>query len=158
MSARATLAVIFGGRSPEHEVSVVSARSIMREADPARFEAVPFGITRGGAWLAPAETRRRLEAIEAGRADHLGDERPAGPFAAGDVLAALAAADAAFPIVHGRTGDNRAESNKKIILDTMPPFNRSKKKRRFAFLKRVLLNFLDFFEIACQFRLPSFDL
>ena len=108
MSARATLAVIFGGRSPEHEVSVVSARSIMREADPARFETVPFGITRGGAWLAPAETRRRLEAIEAARADHLGDERPAGPFAAKGVLAALAAADAAFPIVHGRTGEDGA--------------------------------------------------
>ena len=108
MSARATLAVIFGGRSPEHEVSVVSARSIMREADPARFEAVPIGITRGGAWLAPAETRRRLEAIEAGRADHLGDERAAGPFAPAEALAALAAADAAFPIVHGRTGEDGA--------------------------------------------------
>ena len=44
MSAAARLAVIFGGRSPEHEVSVVSARSIMREADPERFELVPIGI------------------------------------------------------------------------------------------------------------------
>ena len=112
MSARAdgrtTLAVIFGGRSPEHEVSVVSARSIMREADPGRFETVPFGITRGGAWLPPAETRRRLEAIAAGRGGHLGDECAAGPFAAAGVLAELSAADAAFPIVHGPTGEDGA--------------------------------------------------
>ena len=45
---RLQLAVICGGQSPEHPVSVVSARSILREADPARFEVVPFGITRVG--------------------------------------------------------------------------------------------------------------
>ena len=40
VSDRTRLAVILGGRSPEHEVSVVSARSIIREADPERFEVV----------------------------------------------------------------------------------------------------------------------
>ena len=57
---RQKLGVIFGGRSMEHEVSVVSARGVMREADPERFEVVPFGITRHGAWLTPDETRARL--------------------------------------------------------------------------------------------------
>ena len=57
MSARTRLGVIFGGRSPEHEISVISARSILREADPERFDAIPIGITRGGAWLDADETR-----------------------------------------------------------------------------------------------------
>lgn len=44
--------VIFGGRSGEHEVSLMSARSVMAALDPARYEVVPIGITKGGQWLA----------------------------------------------------------------------------------------------------------
>ena len=101
-----TLGVIFGGRSPEHEISVISARSIMREADADRFEIVPFGITRGGAWLTPSETRHRIDAVEAGRSRDMGHDEPEGPFADADTLAALAAVDVAFPIVHGPTGED----------------------------------------------------
>ena len=43
--------VIFGGRSGEHEVSLVSASSIIRALDPAKYEVVPIGITREGRWL-----------------------------------------------------------------------------------------------------------
>jgi D-alanine-D-alanine ligase len=106
VNERTRLAVIFGGRSPEHEISVVSARSIMREADAERFELVPFGITRGGAWLTPDETRRRLRAVDAGAASHLGEEKGAGLLAAAEVLAALSTVDVAFPIVHGRNGED----------------------------------------------------
>ncbi len=100
------MAVICGGRSPEHAVSVVSARSILREADPARFEAVPFGITRGGRWLTPDETRRRLISVEAGETDTLGEDSGAGVLAAAEVLAALADVDVVFPIVHGPIGED----------------------------------------------------
>ena len=106
MSERTRLAVIFGGRSPEHEISVISARSIMREADAERFEIVPFGITRGGAWLTPDETRRRLEHVEAGHTGDLGAEEDAGLVGSADAIAHLAAADVAFPIVHGRSGED----------------------------------------------------
>jgi D-alanine-D-alanine ligase len=44
--------VIFGGRSGEHEVSLLSAASIIRALDPARYEVVPIGITREGRWVA----------------------------------------------------------------------------------------------------------
>ena len=106
VSAAARLAVIFGGRSPEHEVSVVSARSIMREADPERFELVPIGITRGGFWLTPDETGHRLEAIEAGKTASLGEEEGGGIAARADALGALAEVDVVFPIVHGRSGED----------------------------------------------------
>ena len=105
---RLRLGVVFGGRSPEHEVSVVSARSILREADPERFETVPIAITRGGAWLGPEETARRLARAEAGETDAMGDEPGAGLFAYPEVLAALQGVDVVVPIVHGRTGEDGA--------------------------------------------------
>lgn len=105
-ASRLRLAVICGGRSPEHAVSVVSARSILREADPTRFEAVAFGITRGGRWLTPDETRLRLARVEAGETDTLGDEVGDGLLSSPAALAALAEMDVVFPIVHGRMGED----------------------------------------------------
>ncbi len=103
MSGRERLAVIFGGRSPEHEVSVVSARSVMREADAARFEVVPFGITKGGRWLSPDVTRARLDG-EGAR--DLGYEEARGVLDTPAVLGELASVDAVFPIVHGPLGED----------------------------------------------------
>jgi len=108
MSTRARqqrLGVIFGGRSPEHEVSVTSARSVMREADAARFEVVPFGITKGGRWLTPVETRTRLEDATSERRD-LGFEDARGVLDTPEVLGELASMDAVFPIVHGPLGED----------------------------------------------------
>ncbi len=48
---RIRVGVVFGGRSVEHEVSLVSARAIMKALDPARYEVVPIGITRQGRWV-----------------------------------------------------------------------------------------------------------
>jgi D-alanine-D-alanine ligase len=105
-SGRQRLAVIFGGRSTEHEVSVASARSIMGEADPARFDVVPFGITRGGAWLTLPETQRRLALVEAGETRAIGEDPGGSVLAYPDVLAALRTVDVAFPIVHGTFGED----------------------------------------------------
>jgi len=49
--ARLRVGVIYGGRSVEHEVSLVSARAIMQALDPRRYEVVPIGITRQGRWV-----------------------------------------------------------------------------------------------------------
>ncbi|MXZ62571.1 MAG: D-alanine--D-alanine ligase [Chloroflexi bacterium] len=116
MSARTRLGVIFGGRSPEHEVSVVSGRSIMREADPERFEVVPFGITRGGAWLTPQETLRRIDRLQVGEYGDLGDEDE-DLLSFPDVLASLATIDVAFPIVHGRSGEDGSLQGLLEVLD-----------------------------------------
>ncbi|MBW3627022.1 MAG: D-alanine--D-alanine ligase [Actinobacteria bacterium] len=50
--ARARLVVLFGGRSAEHDVSCVSAASVLGALDPARYEIRPVGITRDGRWVA----------------------------------------------------------------------------------------------------------
>ena len=51
MAERLRVALLFGGRSAEHDVSVMSAGNVFRALDPARYETAPIGITRSGAWL-----------------------------------------------------------------------------------------------------------
>lgn len=50
-SDKLRIAVLFGGRSAEHDVSVLSATNVVRALDPAKYEAVPVFITREGLWL-----------------------------------------------------------------------------------------------------------
>ena len=56
------VAVLLGGKSGEHEVSITSARSVMAALDPARWEVLPIGIAKDGQWLTPSETRSALDA------------------------------------------------------------------------------------------------
>ena len=52
--SRIRVAVLMGGRSSEHDVSLASARSVIAALDPARYETVPVAIGRDGRWaLAP---------------------------------------------------------------------------------------------------------
>lgn len=57
---RLRVGVIFGGRSGEHEVSLLSAASVMAALDPARYEVVPIGIAKDGRWLAGPAALERL--------------------------------------------------------------------------------------------------
>src|SRR3954468_1887131 len=56
---RLRVGVLFGGRSAEHEISILSARNVIAALDPERFEAIPIGITRDGRWIQQS-TRRLL--------------------------------------------------------------------------------------------------
>ena len=46
-----TLGVVFGGASSEHEISCLSAASVLANLDPARYRVLPVGITKGGLWF-----------------------------------------------------------------------------------------------------------
>ena len=48
---RLRIAVLFGGRSAEHDVSVMSATNVMGALEPSKYEAVPIFVTREGEWL-----------------------------------------------------------------------------------------------------------
>ena len=50
------IGVIFGGRSGEHDVSLVSAASIMKALDKNKYEIIPIGVTRTGVWLTDVTT------------------------------------------------------------------------------------------------------
>jgi D-alanine-D-alanine ligase len=102
---RTRLGVVFGGRSVEHEVSVVSAMDVLREADPARFDVVPFGVTRDGRWLTPEETRGQLEREEPLFSKRIEADVP--PIARRpEVIEALAGVDVVFPLIHGVNGED----------------------------------------------------
>jgi D-alanine-D-alanine ligase len=61
MSKKLRVGILFGGRSGEHEVSLLSAASILSAIDRRKFEVVPIGITREGRWLAAADAHSLLE-------------------------------------------------------------------------------------------------
>ncbi len=58
---RIKVGVIFGGRSPEHEVSIVSAASIIRALNPEKYEVLPIAITPEGRWLASPDALNLLK-------------------------------------------------------------------------------------------------
>jgi D-alanine-D-alanine ligase len=104
-SRRLRVAIIFGGRSGEHEVSVASARSVMAAVDQERFEVVPVAIARSGAWLTEEETRAALARIEGQDLATIQVEGE-GLLARPAVLALLNDVDIAFPVLHGTQGED----------------------------------------------------
>jgi D-alanine--D-alanine ligase (EC 6.3.2.4) len=54
------LALIFGGRSGEHEISIISARSIVQAIDHSRYHITPIYITKDGKWLGKTLSQRVL--------------------------------------------------------------------------------------------------
>jgi D-alanine-D-alanine ligase len=105
--ARTRLAILYGGRSAEHQVSVVSARSVMEALDPDRFEVVPIAITREGAWLLPDRSPLELTASDGA----LPEVEAAGKEVAlrpehGLAEAGPSPVDVVFPILHGPFGED----------------------------------------------------
>jgi|SRR5215472_6685111 len=73
---RLRIGVLFGGRSGEHEVSLLSAASVLKAIDKDKYEVVPIGISKEGRWLTPAHAERLLRGEsreEGGRPLRAGD-------------------------------------------------------------------------------------
>ena len=67
------MGILFGGRSGEHEISLLSAASVFDAIDKKRFEVVPIGITKEGRWVTAADAHNLLAGKAAGessRATH----------------------------------------------------------------------------------------
>jgi D-alanine-D-alanine ligase len=105
-SSRLQLGIIFGGRSGEHEVSVVSAQHVIAAADRERFDVVPIGITRSGAWLTPQETEAILSRDDAAYQKTLGAGSGEGLLARPLALEVLSQVDVVFPLIHGPYGED----------------------------------------------------
>src|SRR5271157_4330788 len=54
------IGILFGGRSGEHEVSLLSAASILKAIDRKKYDVVPIGITKEGRWVTAAEAQQLL--------------------------------------------------------------------------------------------------
>ena len=108
------MAVLFGGRSAEHEISCISARYVIDALDPERNEVVPIGITKDGRWhllagppALPAETGRMPEVTGArGHAVELATEGASSELVAAD--GTRAPIDVVFPVLHGPMGEDGA--------------------------------------------------
>jgi len=61
MQKKLRVGILFGGRSGEHEVSLLSAASVLKSIDREKFDVVPIGITKEGRWLAAADAHDLLE-------------------------------------------------------------------------------------------------
>ena len=61
MEKRLRVGILFGGRSGEHEVSLLSAASVLKAIDREKFDVVPIGITKEGRWLAASDANSLLE-------------------------------------------------------------------------------------------------
>jgi D-alanine-D-alanine ligase len=99
---RLRVALVFGGRSGEHEVSVVSARSVSRALDRERYEVLPMAIDRSGLWADP-ETSERVLAGSADRADGVLGFSGRQPL---DPRLLEGGIDLAFPVLHGPYGED----------------------------------------------------
>jgi D-alanine-D-alanine ligase len=117
MAQRLRVGVIFGGRSAEHEVSVASARSVLRAMDPERYEPVLIGIDREGRWLLEDASRLLLDA--AGTLPALSSQGATSarevalvPHGRSNALVDLEARsdlgtlDVVFPVLHGPYGED----------------------------------------------------
>ena len=60
MKKKLRVGILFGGRSGEHEVSLLSAASVLKAIDRTRYEVVPIGITKQGRWLISGDAERLL--------------------------------------------------------------------------------------------------
>jgi D-alanine-D-alanine ligase len=121
MAKKLRVGILFGGRSGEHEVSLLSAASILKAIDRSKFDVVPIGITKEGRWLAGGDAHNLLAngAAEAPRQLRAGDPEstpgakllhegiptlmapepgPQGP--AGKAI------DVVFPVLHGTFGED----------------------------------------------------
>jgi D-alanine-D-alanine ligase len=59
--AKIRVGILFGGRSGEHEVSLLSAASVLHAIDKTKYEVVPIGITKEGRWLTAENAERLLK-------------------------------------------------------------------------------------------------
>jgi D-alanine-D-alanine ligase len=110
---RLRVGILFGGRSGEHEVSLLSAASILKAIDPKKYEVVPVGITKEGRWV----TSFGAEALLSGTATaalgegSVGSDEALAPSTAGTGIQPTALGeslkvDVIFPVLHGTFGED----------------------------------------------------
>ena len=105
-----TVAVIFGGQSSEHEVSRVSASSIISNLDSEKYYVIPVGITKSGKWMI---YNGPIENIKNGEWEKFGTPAILSPDASQKGLlklvgdkAKLIPIDLAFPVLHAKYGED----------------------------------------------------
>ncbi|GAA3067245.1 D-alanine--D-alanine ligase family protein [Streptomyces glomeratus] len=115
------VAVVYGGRSSEHGISVVTAGAVLRAIDRTKYDVLPIGITRDGRWALTADEpermaiadRRTPSVEELAESQEGGVVLPVDPknrevvySEPGSVPKALGEVDVVFPVLHGPYGED----------------------------------------------------
>ncbi|MGL4730725.1 MAG: D-alanine--D-alanine ligase family protein [Clostridium sp.] len=93
------VAILFGGQSTEHEVSRVSATSVLKNIDQNKYDIYPIGITKDGKWF---EYTGKFDNIENGKWES--DEFYKAP--SGERIIFNKEVDVVFPVLHGQFGED----------------------------------------------------
>ena len=109
-----SVCVLFGGMSPEHEVSLRSAESVLNNMDPDKYNIFPLGITKDGDWVLFGGTDYSM--LPSGEwTDHPGNRRAAISPVRGQGLLSFEGdnvvrehIDVVFPVLHGENGEDGA--------------------------------------------------
>jgi len=112
--SRARVVILFGGRSAEHEISCISARSVMDALDPQRYEAVPIGVTKQGRWELMPSGPPALPGGDAGPLPSVGEtsgtevalDQDPGARALVAEDGSRTEIDVVFPVMHGPFGED----------------------------------------------------
>ena len=110
VSRKLRVGILFGGKSGEHDISLRSARSIVKAIDRSRYAVVELGITKTGRWLPVEDSALLLEGHTAAQIEAHAADAPASTTL---TLAATAAdpasgspIDIVFPVLHGTFGED----------------------------------------------------
>ena len=93
------LAVIFGGTSTEHDVSVVSGTSVLKNLDKTKYEILPLYIDREGKWYEYTKDMDKIEVLPIG--EEIKELKPVD-----NVIEVLEMQDVLFPVLHGLNGED----------------------------------------------------
>ncbi len=107
----ARVGLIFGGRSVEHEVSIVSARTVAEALAEAGHEVIPLGVSQDGCWV----DRSQSAAAVGGSVDRLGPRAESAMVSAHRLLDS--GAEVLFPLIHGSWGEDGCLQGLAEMLD-----------------------------------------
>jgi D-alanine-D-alanine ligase len=115
------VAVVFGGRSSEHGISVVTAGAVLKSIDRTKYDVLPIGITQDGRWALTADEPERMAITErrTPNVEELAESTEGGVVLPvdpanrevvysepGSVPKALGEVDVVFPVLHGPYGED----------------------------------------------------
>ncbi|WP_055123095.1 D-alanine--D-alanine ligase family protein [Corynebacterium oculi] len=110
MAEKIRVAVVYGGHSPEHSISCISAAAVMSHLDPQRYEVIPVGVTRQGRWVVgttdPVGNAELPEVADAAEIALSLDPAHRGALRFTDGSGTYATADVFFPVLHGPCGED----------------------------------------------------